>query len=254
VDLEKLHTLCINFRTDHNQEWIMTPKIVKLAGWSGVAAAVALIAETACFLASGWTAEKMNSPGNAIDLLAHGGGFLRVSALFGSSGIALTALLLAGLYLTLRAHSPRWSLCLLLWGLLGLAAHVLIPLGLWLTIPGFVSWGSVDPAAAGTAWLGFWNVCNAAQGVGISFGGAAMLATGLSVLAGREARGFAALGVIAGTIALFTVAAAGTPLQRLLSAVYLPMIALTILFRGWAGAFLLRSAKHMSNGTDLEPA
>jgi hypothetical protein len=233
----------------------MASNMGRVAGWAGVGAGIALVAETASFLASGWTAEKMSDPRAAMDLLMHGGGWLRFSAIFGSSGIALTALLLAGLYFRLRMTSPRLSLAMLFWGMIGLASHVLIPLGLWLAIPGFVAWGGHDAAAAGNAWMAFWNVCNAAQGVGSTFGGAAMLVAGIAILRGtKTARPFAILAVLAGVLALVTVVVVGTPLQGLLGAIYLPMIALTIAFRAWGGIYLLGGERDALAARDRVPA
>lgn len=221
----------------------------RFAGRAGVWAGIALLGETTCFLASGWTAEKMNDPAAAMALLAHGGQFLRLSAVFGSAGIALTALFVIGLYLRLREQSPRAAIAVLVWGIIGLASHVLIPLGLWLTIPGFVQWATRDMTAAGNAWMAFWNVCNSAQGVGSLFDGLAMLTTGIAFARGLEARMFAIVAIVAGAGSMFTVVAVGTPLQALVGVVYLPMIALTMLFRSWGGLVLLRTANASASST-----
>ena len=98
----------------------------------------------------------------------------------------------------------------------------------------------------------FWNVCDAAQGVGSLFGGLAMLTTGIALL--RDSAGprpFAAAAVIAGVFALLTVGAVGTPIQRIVSIVYLPMIALTIRFRSWGGFVLLVPRSRSSNELDV---
>lgn len=214
----------------------------RLAGRAGVWAGVALLGETACFLASGWTADKMGDPASAMALLAHGGQFLRLSAVFGSLGIALTALFVIGLYLRLHDRSPRAAIAVAVWGLIGLASHVLIPLALWLTIPSFVHWGARDATAAGIAWMAFWNVCNAAQGVGSLFDGLAMLTTGAALVSEPGVRPFAAVAIVTGVASVFTVAAAGTPVQGLAALVYLPMIALTVVFRSWGGVVVERNA------------
>jgi hypothetical protein len=214
----------------------------RFTGRAGVWAGIALLGETTCFLASGWTAEKMNDPAAAMALLAHGGRFLRLSAVFGASGIALTALFVVGLYLRLRERSPRAAIAVLVWGLVGLASHVLIPLGLWVAIPGFVQWGARDVTAAGNAWMAFWNVCNSAQGVGSLFDGLAMLTTGIALMGAPGVRRFAVVAIVAGIASAFTVVAVGTPVQSLVAIVYLPMIALTILFRSWGGVVLVRTA------------
>jgi hypothetical protein len=214
----------------------------RFAGRAGVWAGIALVGETACFLASGWAVEKMNDPAAAMALLAHGGQFLRLSAVFGSAGIALTALFVIGLYLRLRERSPRAAIAVLVWGLVGLAPHALIPLGLWLTIPEFVQWAARDVTAAGNAWMAFWNVCNSAQGVGSLFDGLAMLTTGVALVREPDVRPFATVAIVAGAASVFTVAAVGTPVQGLAALVYLPMIALTVVFRSWGGVLVERHA------------
>jgi hypothetical protein len=189
-------------------------------------------------------ADKMSHPVPAMALLAHDGQFLRLSAVFGSSGIALTALFIIGLYLRLRERSPRAAVAVLVWGLIGLASHALIPLGLWLTIPGFVQCAAHDVTAAGNAWMAFWNVCNSAQGVGSLFDGLAMLMTGVALVGEPGLRPFAGVAIVAGAASVFTVAAAGTPMQSLAAVVYLPMIALTVVFRSWGGVVVERHAAH----------
>jgi hypothetical protein len=220
----------------------MSLSINRFAGGAGVCAGIALIGETSCFLASGWTAEKMNEPAAAMALLVHGGRLLRVSAVFGTSGIALTALFVVGLSLRLRDRSPRAAVAVLVWGLIGLASHVLIPLGLWLTVPSFVQWGARDATAAGNAWIAFWSVCTAAQGVGSLFDGLTMLTTGFALTRELDARAFAIVAIAGGAASVFTVVGVGTPMQHVVGIVYLPMLALTIAFRSWGGGVLLRGA------------
>ncbi|HWH50295.1 MAG TPA: hypothetical protein VN651_02035 [Gemmatimonadaceae bacterium] len=161
------------------------------------------------------------------------------------SGIALTALFVIGLYLHLRERSPRAAFAVLVWGVVGLASHLLIPLGFWLTIPGFVQWGARDMTAAGNAWMAFWNVCNSAQGVGSPFDGLAMLATGIALMSEPGVRPFAAIAIVAGGASVSTVAAAETPVQGSAALVYLPMIALTAVFRSWGGVVVERNAAHL---------
>jgi len=90
--------------------------------------------------------------------------------------------------------------------------------------------------------MAFWNVCNSAQGVGSLFDGLAMLTTGIALVGEPGVHPFAAVAVVAGVASVFTVAATGTPVQGLAALAYLPMIALTVVFRSWGGVIVERHA------------
>jgi hypothetical protein len=212
----------------------------KVAGAAGVLAGFALVGEFGFFMASGWSPEKFSDPAAALALLRDGGDALRVAGLLGMTGLALTALFVAGLAEKLRGPAPSRASATLYLGIVGITGHALVPLSLWLGVPAFLA---LDQSSALASWGAFAALLDGAQGVGNLFVGLSVIAAGSAILARDDLPsllGWVAL--TAGLATTLTVLAADTVVAPLAGALFLPSLLLTVVFRIWAGGVLLQQA------------
>jgi hypothetical protein len=218
----------------------MTPT-TQFAGGAGIASAVLLVCETSCFLLSGWSPQRFGDPVEAMALLHQGGTALRAAALFGFVGLVATTFLIAGLAAALHTRAPNLATGTLYFGVIGIAGHSLVPLGLWSGIPAFLTMAAHHPDTARHAWFSFAQVSDTAHGVGNLFGGLAMLAAGAAaIVRPRLSTVAGALGVSAGALTLLTLLSVGIPYAALGGALFLPALALTMVFRLASGWVLLK--------------
>jgi len=200
----------------------------RVAGAAGIAAAILLMRETSSFLLSGWSPARFADPVQALELLRQGGVQLRVAALFGVVG------LVAGLARALSEQAPSLATGTLDFGVIGVAGHSLVPLGLWIGIPAFLTLAIQNASVAESGWAPFAQVSNAAHGVGNFFGGLFILFAGVATMTSpvlSKAVGW--IGLIAGLLTLTTLLTVGTLFGAVGGALFMPALALTVLFRFW---------------------
>jgi hypothetical protein len=221
----------------------MIPQM-RTAGVAGMVAGVLLVLETTSFLLSGWSPEKFSDPARAIELLREGGAQLRVAAMFGFAGLLATTFLVAGLASALRNQTPSLAVGTLYFGLIGIAGHSLVPLGLWVGVPAFLTLASRNTVLAQSAWAAFGPTSDTAHGVGTLFMGASMVLAGSAIIASRGARSLLGwVAVAAGALTLATLLTVGTSLAAFGGVLFMPALALTVVFRFWAGLSLWRRAE-----------
>jgi hypothetical protein len=212
----------------------------RAAGIAGMIAGAGLLVEFGFFIASGWQPETFAEPAAALEFLAARGGYLRAAGVAGALNLVFTVVFLAGLASLLR-QAPTSAAAVLYLGLIGVAGHALVPLGLWVAPQAFAGH---EPAAAQAAWAAFAVSMEAAGGVGYLFLGLSMAAAGYAGLACRVLpRLLAWLTLLAGTATVILVLGAGTRLEPLATAAFLPSIVLTITFRVWAGSVLFARSR-----------
>jgi hypothetical protein len=212
----------------------------QFAGAAGVASAVLLVCETSAFLFSGWSPQRFTDPVQALALLEQGGTALRAAAAFGFVGLAATTFLIVGLAAALHERAPNLATGTLYFGLIGIAGHSLVPLGLWSGIPAFLTMAGQRADTAQHAWFAFAQVSDAAHGIGNLFGGLAMLAAGAAAMVRpRWSIVVGLLGLSAGALTLATLLTVGTAFVTIGGALFMPALALTVLFRLASGLVLL---------------
>jgi len=215
----------------------------RVSGIAGMAAGILLIFETSFFLLSGWSPPRFADPSLAMDLIRQGGDDLRAAAVFGFVGLIATVLLLAGLAEALQVNARACAAGQLYLGLVGVAGHSLVPLTLWIGVPAFRDLAAKSPSLAQSGWAGFAPISNGAHGVSSLFLGCSMVLAGAGLAQGRGwSRWAGGLGVAAGGLTLATLLTAGTPLEAAAGALFMPSLALTVLFRFLAGVALWRGA------------
>ena len=213
----------------------------RFAGAAGIASAVLLVCETGSFLLSGWSPQRFGDPVQAMALLQQGGTALRAAALFGFVGLVATTFLIVGLAAAVEERAPNLATGTLYFGLIGIAGHSLVPLGLWTGIPAFLTMAAQRLDTAQHAWYAFAQVSDAAHGVGSLFGGLAMLSAGAAAMATPAlSRVVGWLGLSAGALTVVTLLTVGTPLATVGGALFIPALALTVLFRLASGLVLFR--------------
>ena len=211
----------------------------RLAGAAGIVAAVLLVLETSLFLLSGWSPARFADPVQALELLRGGAKQLRAAALFGVVGLVATTFLVVGLARALSEQAPSLATGMLYFGVIGVAGHSLVPLGLWIGIPAFLALAIENASVAQSGWVSFAQVSNAAHGVGNLFGALFMLFAGVAAMTTpvlSKALGW--IGLIAAILTLTTLLTVGTPLDAVGGALFMPALALTVLFRFWGGIVL----------------
>jgi hypothetical protein len=219
----------------------MDPRLQRSAGIAGVLAGIALTAEFALFLVSGFAPQTFSDAAQALPFLQDHGAYLRAAAVLGAVGVALTTLLLVGLAARLQARAPMRSAATLYLGLLGNVGDGLVAFSFWLGIPVFVALAARDQAAAMNSWGAFIALTNGFGGLGNFLLGSSLLAAGWAILARRALpAGLGWIGIIAGVATVTRVFAANTPLDALAGAAFFLSLVLTIAFRLWAGVALWR--------------
>lgn len=218
---------------------------VRVAGLAGVVAGLGLLIEFAFFMASGWQPGTFADPSAALSFLDERGGYMRGAGLAGSLNLCFMMVFVVGLAARLRG-APTAATVTLYLGVIGIAAHALVPLGLWLGAPTFGAMSTHGAETAEAAWAGFAAFMAVAGGVGYLFLGLSMMAAGYGGLATRALPSLLAwLTIIGGAASVVIIAAEGTPFSALVELAFLPSITLSIVFRIWAGAVLMKSEEEV---------
>jgi Domain of unknown function (DUF4386) len=214
----------------------------KVTGWSGILAGIGLAVEAALWTASGWQPETFADPAAALTFLTEGGTTLRWAVLSGFINLVFFVLFVAGLAARLQAGTPSLASATLWFGMIGITLHLLVPLAHWYGVPAFLEAADSDLQAAESAWLAFVAVGHdAAGGAGKLFMGLSMVTAGWAMVAHRVLPVLLGwLALVTGTATVLTLFAPDTPLSTLAGALFLPALALAIIFRVWAGIALIR--------------
>ncbi|MGX1778239.1 DUF4386 family protein [Nocardia brasiliensis] len=224
----------------------------RTAGVAGLLAGIGLLAEGALWTATGWTPDTFGDAAATMDLFENHETLLRAAAFVGAVNLACTVLLIVGLAARLRAAgSGTAASSTLYFGILGIGGHALVPLGLWLAVPEFLDLATKDATAAQHAWHAFAIFLAAAGATGALFLGLSISATGLGSVQTRVLpKPLAYLSITSGALTITTVATTATPVALIGTAVYLPSLILTTIFRIWAGQQLLTAPSTPTTSTD----
>jgi hypothetical protein len=220
----------------------MTPN-ERAGGWCGIVAGVGLAVETTLWIASGWNPATFADPNAALAFLATGGTTLRWAVAAGFTNLAFLVIFVASLAARLGERTPTLAIGTLWFGMIGITSHLLVPLSHWYGVPAFLEAAARNADAARSAWTAFYIVGHeAAGGAGSLFMGLSMLCAGWAIVAHRELPVWLGwLGVLTGAATVLTLFAVGTPIAAAAGALFMPALALAIIFRIGAG-FALASA------------
>lgn len=215
---------------------------LKIAGLFGTAAGIGLLVEAALWTLSGWTPATFADPAAAMRFLAEDGTVLRAAVFAGFVNLALFVVLVIGMSDALRPRTPLLAAATLWFGMIGITTHLLVPMAHWYGTPAFVRAAAESPTAAQSAWTAFVTVGHdAAGGAGSLFLGVSMLTAGWAIVA-RHAlpTPLGWLGLVTGVTTVLTVFSPDTPLSGMAGALFLPSLALAVVFRIWSGVALIR--------------
>ena len=219
----------------------MTAPSAKAAGIAGILAGAGLLIELAFFLSSGWQPHVFADPAVALAFLEERGGYMRAAGLAGSVNLCFATIFVAGLAARLQ-RAPTAATATLYLGVVGIAVHALVPIGLWLGAPTFSAMAAHGAGVVQPAWAAFVAFMAVAGGVGYLFLGLSMVAAGFGGASTKALPPALAWLTMAGGAATVTIILAeATPFGMLVPLAFLPSIALSILFRIWAGVVLMRS-------------
>ena len=213
----------------------------KAAGIAGILAGAGLLTELVFFLASGWQPDVFADPVAALAFLEERGGYMRAAGLAGSINLVFATIFVAGLAARLERAATAATATLYL-GVIGIAVHALVPIGLWLGAPTFGAMAGHGATVVQPAWAAFAAFMAVAGGVGYLFLGLSMLAAGFGgVSTGALPPALAWLTMLGGAATVAIIVAESTPFGVLAQVAFLPSIALSVVFRVWAGVVLMRS-------------
>ena len=221
----------------------------KAAGIAGILTGVALLGEASFFMASGYMPDVWSDPTQAIAFIRDSEVMLRLAVLFGSLGVVARVLFVAGLAAAFKQKARTAATAILYFGVVGGIGHGLVALSYYLGIPSFLD---LDAQFASSAWGAFTAITGGFQGLGNFLLGLMLVAFGVATIKHKiMARGLGYVGLAVGMLTLFGVFAGGTPLQNATFALFMPTIALAMLFDVWAGVTLLKQAKREVATTKL---
>lgn len=208
----------------------------KYAGIAGILTGIALFLEFAFFMASGFTADKVVDPSQAITIIQQKETLLRLATFFGFSGAIVSVPYIAGLAARLQAKTPTRATAVLYFGVLGSIGHALVALSYYLGFPALLTVAASHLPEAINSWSGFLAITDGFQGLGNLLLGLMLGLAGLAIIAKNEwPKGLGWTGIIAGIAAILGVVTTSTPLRGVGYIAYVPSVILAITFDVWAG-------------------
>ncbi|HSX35612.1 MAG TPA: DUF4386 family protein [Patescibacteria group bacterium] len=215
--------------------------LYKYAGLAGIFTGIALLLELIFFMASGFSPDKLGDPTKALALVQDKELLLRIATFFGFVGAIVRVIYVAGLAAKLQAKTQTRATAVLYFGILGSVGHGLVALSFYLGLPTLVALATTHLPAAVGSWGAFLAITNGFQGLGNLLLGLMLALAGSAIISkGELPKGLGWVGIIAGIASIVGVVTTATPLGILGFALYLPSVALAIVFDIWAGRSLVR--------------